>query len=804
MGSVTMENLTDQSLRALEYDRILELLAEQCSCADSAGKAHALRPFADVAQAEREIARAEAAGRLTLKFGGPSFSGLADISPALHRAKIGSALSAGELLQVATVLGALRRLRQYRETAASESTCLDEAFDSLAPNKYLEEKINAAILSEEEIADAASPALSDIRRHIRRQGERVREQMDRMTRSQQFSKYLQDPIVTIRDGRFVVPVRAECRANVPGLIHDTSASGATVFIEPMAVVELNNDLRVLASQEKKEIERILQELSDEVGGFSDAIADSRRIAVELDFVFAKSRLADRMKASAPVFSTDGTVELRRVRHPLLDPKKAVPIDIRLGGDFDTLVITGPNTGGKTVALKTLGLTCLMAMSGLPVPAGDGSKVGFFTRVLADIGDEQSIEQSLSTFSSHMTHIIKILRDGGKGCLVLLDELGSGTDPVEGAALAVAILEHLKAAGARTAATTHYAELKVYALQTPGVENACCEFNVETLRPTYRLLIGVPGRSNAFAISERLGLPPEIIARAGELITGENARFEEVVQGLEASRQQMEQERERAAQLRMEAEKSRNEAGRLQEELRAAREKEMERARVDARRIVERSRAQAQQLLDELDELRKMRETEDIGALRDMARSEVKARMKELERTSDPVAADAAGRKRSAGYRLPRPLRAGDTVLIADVNRRGTVLSPPDASGSVAVQAGIIMTRVPVAGLRLVEDAPAPSMAGSSVRAGIDRAHREVKTELDLRGMTVEEALLELDAFLDDAVLAGLGQVRIIHGKGTGALRSAVQQHLRGHRQIKSFRLGRYGEGETGVTVAELQ
>ena len=792
--------LLEQSLEALEYGRILELLAEQCSCPDSAARARSLRPLPDAGSAAEEIRRVQDAGRLTLQFGGPPFSGLSDIDSALSRAKIGSALSAGELLRVAGVLGAVRRLCQYRQASESLSTSLDGLFDSLVPNKYLEEKIEASIVGEDEIADAASSELADIRRHMRRAEERVREQLDRMTHSPALSKYLQDPIVTIRDGRFVVPVKSESRSNVPGLIHDTSASGATVFVEPMAVVELNNELRLLSAREKKEIARILKELSDEVGGFAGPTAASRAKAVELDFIFAKSRLADRMKASVPVFSADGSVELHRVRHPLLDPKKAVPIDIRLGGDFDTLVITGPNTGGKTVALKTLGLICLMAMSGMLIPADDGSRVGFFDEVLADIGDEQSIEQSLSTFSAHMTHIVGILGMCGKGSLVLLDELGSGTDPVEGAALAVAILEHLRRQGAHTAATTHYAELKVYALQTQGVENACCEFDVETLRPTYRLLIGVPGRSNAFAISRRLGLSEEIIGRARQLVSADDTRFEEVVQGLETSRQQMEQKRDQAARLRLEAERDRADAEKIRQGLRAAREKEMERARVEARRIVERSRAQAQQLLDDLDAIQKMKKTEEIGTLRELARSQVNARMRRLERTADPVRPP----ENKPAYRLPRPLRAGDSVLIAQLNKTGTVLEPPDASGYAQVQAGIITTRVPAADLRLMEPRRQKPAGPAAVRLGIQRGQMAVKTELDLRGMTADEALLELDRFLDDAVLAGLTQVCIIHGKGTGALRSAVQRHLKGHPQVKSFRLGRYGEGENGVTIAEMK
>jgi DNA mismatch repair protein MutS2 len=794
------DQLLEKSYRALEYDRVLETLAGECSCPDSAALAQALRPGPDAEQAKERLLETEDACRLSLRFGGPSFFGLKNIDAALSRAKIGSSLVPGELLEAASVLYAVRSLARYRQTTQSESTCLDARFDALAPNKYLEEKITSAIVSEEEIADAASSELAAIRRRIKRCGAGVREQLDRMIRSPAYQKLLQDPIVTIRAGRFVVPVKAEFRGEVPGLVHDTSASGATVFVEPMSVVESNNELKVLYAREEKEIERILAELSAEVGGFADSIADSYRKAVELDFIFARARLAFKMKASAPQLGQTGGLYLHKARHPMLDAKTAVPVDIRLGEDFDTLVVTGPNTGGKTVALKTLGLLSLMAMSGLMIPAADDSRVLFFDRVLADIGDEQSIEQSLSTFSAHMTNIIEILRVCGEKSLVLLDELGSGTDPVEGAALATSILEYLRERGAKVAATTHYAELKAYALQTPGVENACCEFDLATLRPTYRLLIGVPGRSNAFAISERLGLPGEIIARARQSVSAENTRFEDVVQDLESSRQQMEKEREEAARLRAQAQKASEEAKQLKSTLEAEKEREIEDARRQARRLLEQSRAQARQLLDELDELRKMKNTEDLAALRDLAKSQIGARLKTLENQADPVR-----EKKQAPYRLPRPLKPGDLVLLTDIDKKATVIEKPDGAGHVEVQAGIIRTRVPVTSLRLLGEAQKETQrVHSSVHTNIDRSRVQVKSELDLRGQTVDEALLELDRFIDNAQLAGISLISVIHGKGTGALRAAVQQHLRSHAAVKSFRLGRYGEGETGVTIIELK
>jgi DNA mismatch repair protein MutS2 len=792
------ELIEERSLRALEYGSVLEMLAQGCSCRASADRARSLRPFADCEDARAALKDTDDAYRLMAKYGGPSFSGLEDLSVQLQRARIGASLQPGELMRVAAVLAGVRALVRYRETTGDESTGLDGLFDTLAPNKYLEEKITTAIRSEDEISDAASTELADIRRHMRAAEARVREQLDKMIRSQTYQKYLQDPIVTMRSGRFVVPVRTECRADVPGLIHDTSASGATVFIEPMPVVEANNELRLLGVKEQKEIERILAQLSAEVGEFADRIEDNIRAATKLDFIFAKARLGYKMKASAPEMGTDGMVDLHKARHPLIAADKVVPVDIRLGGDFDTLVVTGPNTGGKTVTLKTLGLITLMAMSGLMVPASEESKLSFFDGVLADIGDEQSIEQSLSTFSSHMTNIIGILSECGPGKLVLLDELGSGTDPVEGAALAVSILEYLREKGAVTAATTHYAELKAYALQTPGVENACCEFDVATLRPTYRLLIGVPGRSNAFAISEKLGLDKDIIGRAQSLISSENTRFEEVVSGLEESRQQMEHERDSAARFRLEAQKAHKEAEQLKNELSAKQEQEIDKARVQARRIVEQTRAQAQEVLDEIESLRKMKSPDDIAALGELARAELGKRMNNMERTADPVSKRAAPQ-----YKLPRPLRPGDAVLITDVNKEGTVLHAQDSSGYVEVQAGIITTRVPVANLRLMGAGKDKKKPKYTVSTHVERSSLPAKSEVDLRGMTVDEALTELDRFIDSAQMSSLSVISIIHGKGTGALRGAVQQHLKKHPSIKAFRLGRYGEGEDGVTIAEL-
>ncbi len=799
--------------KALELDKVLELLAKETSCDDAAVLARELTPSADLAEVRRRMADTAAAVMLMARFGSPSFGGARNVANALRRADAGASLSMRELLTIAETLRIIRSLYEWRSHCAGVETCLDDRFNVLTPNKYLEEKINGAILSEEEMADNASPELASIRRKMRAASGRVREQLDKMIRSPVYQKLLQDPIVTIRGGRFVVPVKAEHRGEVAGLVHDTSASGATVFVEPMAVVEANNELRVLVSREEAEIERILSELSAEAGSFADGIIADYEVLVELNLIFAKGRLAYKMKATEPKLTDDGHILLRHARHPLIDPKKAVPIDVELGGEFDTLVITGPNTGGKTVTLKTLGLLSLMAMCGLMPPVDDGSSLSVFREVLADIGDEQSIEQSLSTFSAHMTNLIHILSEAGEGSLVLLDELGAGTDPVEGAALATAILERLREQGARIAATTHYAELKAYAIHTPGVENGSCEFDVATLRPTYRLLVGVPGRSNAFAITERLGMDPTLVDRAREMVSGDNRRLEDVVVSLEERRQNLEKELSEARLMRAKAETAGQRAQAELDELDRLREKELEKARGEARRIVERARAEAQQLMDELDALRKQKNAADFAARAQSAKSQLRSRLRKMDEAIDPVT-----QRGQENYTLPRPLKAGDTVLIVDIDKKGIVLTPPDDSGMVQVQAGIIKTRVPVGNLRLVQDQEPVSTGKGSTRPGraqkpgssssargvISRAQREARMEVDLRGMMTDEGILELDRFLDEAVLSGINQVTVIHGKGTGALRAAVQQHLRTHPSVKSFRLGVYGEGENGVTIVELK
>ena len=787
--------------KALELDKVLEMLAAETGWEEPAAFARTLEPSNHLAEVQRLLDETGAAYMLTARFGSPSFGQAKNVTNSLRRAAAGASLSLRELLDIAETLRVIRSLTEWRSRCAGIETCLDDRFSVLTPNKHLENRIAAVVMSEEEIADSASPELNAIRRKMRAASARIREQLDKMIRSPAYQKLLQDPIVTIRGGRFVVPVKAEHRGEVPGLVHDTSASGATVFVEPMAAVEANNELKVLASREEAEIERIIAELSAEAGGFADAIIADYGILVEINLIFAKARLAYRMKAVMPRVTDDGRILLRKARHPLIDPEKAVPIDVELGGDFDTLVITGPNTGGKTVTLKTVGLLTLMAMCGLMPPVGDGSTLSIFSHVLADIGDEQSIEQSLSTFSAHMVNLIRILAEADGSSLVLMDELGAGTDPVEGAALAMSILERLRAQGARVVATTHYAELKAFALHTPGVENGSCEFDVSTLRPTYRLLIGIPGRSNAFAISERLGMDASVVQRARELISSDDRRLEDVVANLETRRQALEQELTEAQRASAEAQEAGKRAHEQLEQLAREREKELDKARSDARRIVERARTEAEQLIDELDALRKQKNAAAFAAQAQEAKSGLRSRLRALESEIDPVAEKKAGH-----YRLPRPLRAGDEVLITDIDKKAVVLSEPDAAGNVEVQAGIIRTRVPVSGLRLLEGKKAGS-AGSSAprtRGVASRAQRSVRTEIDLRGLTSEEALLESDRFIDEAVMAGLEKITLIHGKGTGALRAAIHKHLRGHPSVKSFRLGAYGEGEMGVTIVELK
>lgn len=795
-------NSLDKHAKALELDKVLQRLAEFTSCEDAREAALNLRGETNLELARALMNQTAGAHALLARFGGPAFEGLKNVDASLSRAKAGGVLSAKELLDVGGVLRSIRALSQWRASNAGVPSVLDPLFNVLKPNGFLENAIFNAIISEEEIADSASPALGDIRRKIRVYESKARERLEKLARSPTYSKFLQESIITRRDGRYVVPVKNEYRNEVAGLVHDVSASGATVFIEPMAVVEANNAVKELQIKERGEIERILAELSAGTGEFSQNIRESYEVAVELNLIFAKARYAYHIKASTPSLNGEGRINLKAARHPLIEPQKAVPIDASLGEDFDALIVTGPNTGGKTVSIKTIGLTCMMASRGLMIPANGESEISVFNKILSDIGDEQSIEQSLSTFSAHMTNIINILNEADAGSLVLIDELGAGTDPVEGAALAIAIVEALRRRGAKIAATTHYAELKAYALETAGVENACCEFDIKTLRPTYRLLVGVPGKSNALAVCERLGLAPEVLSRARELVSNENREFENVVDRLDETRRRMEDEYDKAKRDSESARSEREAAEKLKEEITRLREREEEEARGRAARIVERAKREAYSLLREIEALKKERQTtRDAAELARRAKAAVKKSLEIVAGTADP----ATRAEDDADYVLPRPLVAGDAVVIRNLGKNAEVISPPDKNGNVEVRTGSIKTRVKSENLRLCENVP--KKKEKSPRAAVrgeSRLDAEAPTSLDLRGTSAEECVMELDRFVDRALRAGLGEFTVIHGKGTGVLRNAVARYLDASPYVKTRRLGAYGEGGDGVTIATLK
>ncbi len=786
--------------RALELDKVLSMLANYASAADSKEMALNLEPETNITIAKGELKKTEDAYILLAKFGGPSFGSIKNVNNSLARANAGGVLTMRELLDIGENLRVIRSLHEWRSRQSDETSySIDVYFGSLRPNQYLESKISSSITSEEEMSDNASPTLADIRRKMKQQASRIREKLDGIIHSQTYQKCLQDAIVTQRNGRFVVPVKAEFRGQLAGLVHDTSSSGATIFVEPMSVVEANNEIRVLQGKEQDEIERILTELSAETGNYAEEIKYSYEAALEINLIFAKAQLAYKMKASMPELNDNGVTVLKKARHPLLDSKKVVPVDIMLGETFDTLVITGPNTGGKTVSIKTLGLLTLMAMCGLMIPVADGSKVCVYEKVFADIGDEQSIEQSLSTFSSHMVNIVNIMHDADENSLVLIDELGAGTDPVEGAALAMAILERLKFQGAKIAATTHYAELKAYALDTPGVENGSCEFDVATLKPTYRLLIGVPGRSNAFAISEKLGIEKDVIDRAKELVSAENIRFEDVVDTLEERRLEMEKERQLAEKLRLENELLKQKTQERLDEIEKLREKEIQRARSEAMRLVENSRREANALMMEIEQMKKALKNQNSADKLNEMRSKVRKGLSGVDAAADPVIDGT-----DDGYELSRPLQVGDNVRIAGMGSEGKVLSLPDNKNYVEIQTGSIKMRVKVSDLRLIEKKKEQKKTPFVKNNTESRLNASADTRCDLRGMTVEEGIMTLDLFIDSMVMSGLSEFTIIHGKGTGVLRAAVQQHLKKHPQIKNYRLGTFGEGENGVTIATIK
>lgn len=779
--------------KSLELDKILTLLADETSMERAREAALKLEPSSGLFEARELLAETNDAHMLVGRFGTPSFGTVRDMTNALRRAQAGAVLNTLELLRIAELLRVIRSLVEWRKKSASIETKLDMRFNLLTPNKYLETKITSSILSEDEIADTASHDLQDIRRKIAIASSKVRERLDKIIHSASYQKFLQDSIITIRGGRFVIPVKAEFRSSIPGLVHDTSASGSTVFIEPMGVVEANNDIRILRSKEQAEIERILMNLSAEVGANADSLCKSYDILAQLNLIFAKANLAYKMKATAPMLNDNGKIVIKKARHPLIDPEKVVATDIELGTSFDTLVITGPNTGGKTVTLKTIGLFSIMAMCGLMIPASDNSELSVFTNVLADIGDEQSIEQSLSTFSAHMTTIIEILRRADDHSLVLIDELGSGTDPAEGAALATAILERLRSMGVRLAATTHYDEIKRFALDTNGVENGCCEFDIKTLRPTYRLLIGMPGRSNAFAISRSLGIDCDIISRAEELVSQENTRFEEVVKKLEDSRSDLEEKLLEVENTKREAEQLLKEANERAERIEKDAKNELDLAKSQAGSIVQKARAQVYSLLDELDAIKKK---QNITA---EDKAKLKAGIRNMENDADPIE-----HRKSDEYVLPRKLKNGDNVLIFDIDKKGTVVEVDESSQSALIQAGIVKMRVEFSNLRLLKDDAVKKPIRKATRTVRTDVKRTASTEVDLRGQTAMEAIMSVDNAIDSAILMGLNTLTIIHGKGTGVLRKEVQTHLKKHPSVRSFRLGTYGEGDAGVTIAELK
>ena len=791
-----MTDLFEKSIQTLELPRVLELLAAQAATEEGKDRCRALRPFTDPDDVQRLQKETSAACSMIVLRGTPPLSGVRPVAASLQRADMGGALNTRELLDIASLLRCARSAKEYA-AGDRERTCIDHLFASLQSNRYLEDKISGSILSEEEIADAASPELADIRRHIRASSSKVRDILQKLISSSQ-SKYLQESIITMRSGRYVVPVKSECKNEIPGLVHDVSGSGGTFFIEPMAVVKTNNELRELQSREEKEIERILRELSAECAAHKEDIAQDYDLLILIDCIFARARLSDKLRCTEPRLAKKG-ITLRKARHPLLDPKKAVPNDLYLGDQFDTLVITGPNTGGKTVTLKTIGLLTLMAQCGLHIPADADSTVVVFDHVLSDIGDEQSIAQSLSTFSSHMVNIVGILAECGPGSLILFDELGAGTDPVEGAALAAAIIESARERGALVCATTHYAELKVYAMTTKGVENASCEFNVETLAPTYKLLIGVPGKSNAFAISRRLGLPQAIIDKAAERIDAENVRFEDVLTQLDRQRQQMEKEKDEARKLRREMEESAKTAREYRERLEKEKAKAVEKAQAEARAIIQEARDTADKVFAELNEMRRRQEKEADWLEQNQRRSDLRRQLNEAE--------NALGSHEELPPPPPtRPARAGDTVELVKMGTRASVISV-NKDGSLQLQAGILKITAKQEEVRVVEDA-----GGGGKKQAVQIAQRAehklrslgASPEVDLRGMMTDEAILVLDRFLDSAVMGRLDTVTVIHGKGTGAVRKAVREHLKRSKYVKSFRPGRFGEGEDGVTVVELR
>lgn len=788
-----------KSLKTLEFDKILEKLAELAKNDAAKTIALGLEPTNNIRAVEQTLDETDAAVQLLLKFGSPEIVRISDISEAAKRLAAGGGLSMTELLNIARILKGARVMKQY---TPEQTGVLSGYIAELEPDKRLEERITTSIVSEDEMADGASAELANIRRKIKNTSAKIRDTLDSMIHSQYYRKFLQDPIVTVRNGRYVVPVKAECRGEVRGIAHDMSASGSTVFIEPEGVVNANNDLSELAVKERAEIEKVLLDISNDAAERIEDIKLDFETLIHIDFVVAKARLALDMRAVMPKMNRSGVFKINKGRHPLIDKTKVVPVDIELGTTFDTLIITGPNTGGKTVVLKTLGLFCLMAQAGLHIPAAEGSELSVCADIFADIGDEQSIEQSLSTFSSHMKNIVEISQKVTEGCIVLFDELGAGTDPTEGAALATAIIEDFRSAGAKIAATTHYSELKLYALTAKGIENASCEFDVATLSPTYRLLIGVPGRSNAFAISEKLGLPKRIIESSRNMLSDENIRFEDVLSKIEDNRISAEKNSEETARLRAETERLKAELAAERDKIEKQKDKIYDRAREKAEKIILRAQDDADRLLEELREAQKARDEKD--ALRQIQELKRELGLK-IKNNKSPKQKKASAAK-GAGVNL-NSLKLGAEVMINDLGDKGSVLSINKKDKTAVVQVGIMKITARADNMTLAEEEEGKKPERYTKKAAVyggGLRRESVKSEVDLRGMTLEEAEMETDKFLDECAMAGLKTVSIIHGKGTGTLRSGIQNMLRRHPHVKSFRLGKYGEGENGVTIAELK
>lgn len=794
--------MNEKVLHTLEYNKILDQLTEYAFSADARSRCQKLRPITDRAQIEQlQQQTSDALSRL-FKYGSLSFSGVTDIRDSLKRLEIGGALSAIELLRVCSLLESAKRAKAFarsQEDNDQPDDSLTGLFAGIEPLTPLYDEIRRCILSEDEIADDASSTLHSIRRSMRGMNDKIRAQMNSMINNTTTRSYLQDTVITMRDGRYCLPVKAEAKSLVPGMIHDQSSTGSTLFIEPMAVVNLNNEYKELQLREQEEIEVILAGLSNQTASYATQLLADYELLTELDFIFARAAFAQTYNGVAPLFNDDGRIHIRKGRHPLLDPKKVVPIDVRLGEDFRLLIVTGPNTGGKTVSLKTVGLLTLMGQSGLHIPASERSELGIFDEVFADIGDEQSIEQSLSTFSSHMVNIIRILEQVNDRSLVLFDELCAGTDPTEGAALAISILSKLHLYGARIMATTHYSELKVYALSTPGVENACCEFDVATLSPTYRLLIGIPGKSNAFAISEKLGLPTDLITDAKGRISKSEGDFEDLIADLEKSRSTIEREQLEINQYKAEIESLKEKLEQKQERLDSSRDKILREANEQAYNILK----EAKDVADET--IRNFNKYGKAGA----PVSEMEKERTRLRGKMDKAAQKMSEQKKASvpNHNVPKKLRIGDSVKVISMNLKGTVHSLPNARGDLYVQMGILRSLVNINDLILLEEDAAPGTKKfQKTSAGKIKMSKSasVSTEINLIGKTTDEAIPLLDKYLDDAYLAHLPSVRIVHGKGTGALRNAVQAHLKRLKYVKSFHLGEFGEGDAGVTIAEFK